>query len=122
MILIDTAIWVDHLSHANPTVLNLLAREEVLMHPFVLGEIALGFLGQRDLILTRLGKLPFAETADDNEVINLIKTRQMYGTDIGFVDAHLVASCLLTAGTYLWTRDRRLAAVAERLGVDATTA
>ena len=67
-----------------------------------------------------VGQLRFAVPADDNEVINLIVSKGLPGSGIGYVGAHLLASCLLTTRTYLWTRDRRLAAVAARLGTDAT--
>jgi hypothetical protein len=36
---------------------------------------------------------------------------------IGFADAHLLAAVKLTPGVRLWTRDRRLATVADRLGL-----
>ena len=79
-------------------------------------------LTPRDVILRRIGELPFALKAADAEVINLIQNHRLDGSGIGFVDAHLLASCLITDRAYLWTRDRRLAALAERLAVDASKA
>jgi predicted nucleic acid-binding protein len=122
VILADSNIWIDHLNHGEPAIPALLAADEMLMHPFVIGELALGMLRNRDRVLRELGQLRFAVPADDNEVINLIVSKGLPGSGIGYVDAHLLASCLLTTRTYLWTRDRRLAVVAGRLGIDATAA
>ena len=105
MILADSNIWIDHLDHGEPAIPALL-----------------GMLRNRDRVLRELGQLRFAVPADDNEVINLIVSKGLPGSGIGYVDAHLLASCLLTTRTYLWTRDRRLAVVAGRLGIDATAA
>lgn len=121
MILIDTSIWIDHINHGEKAVGELMEAEEALMHPFVIGEIALGTLRARDRTLRELGRLPLTYPVDDNDVIEMIVGHQLHGVGIGYVDAHLVASCLLARDTYLWTRDRRLAAVAGRLGVDAET-
>jgi predicted nucleic acid-binding protein len=122
VIVIDSSIWIDHLNHGDPIVLKLLSDEAALMHPFVLGEIALSFLQHRRTVLAELGKLPSPAIADDHEVINMVETKRIFGSGIGYVDAHLIAACLLTSGTYLWTRDRRLADVAARLGIDAGAA
>lgn len=94
----------------------------VLMHPFVLGEIALGSLRRRTRVLDYLASIPQARTEHDREVMRLIESRELHSSGIGYVDAHLLCSVLLTPEGLLWTRDRRLQAVAERLGVDATTA
>jgi hypothetical protein len=63
--------------------------------------------------------LPRVEVAHSDEVRQMIETRALYSHGIGFVDAHLLASCLLTPGTFLWTRDVRLAGVAKALGIQA---
>jgi predicted nucleic acid-binding protein len=119
VILIDTSIWIDHINHGDRALGELMEAEEALMHPFVIGEIVLGTLRDRDATLRELGRLPLAYPVDDNEVIEMIVAHGLHGVGIGYVDAHLVASCLVAHDTYLWTRDRRLAAVAGRLGVDA---
>jgi predicted nucleic acid-binding protein len=98
----------------------LLESEAVLAHPFVVGELALGNLPERRFVLARLGALPPATVASDAEALSLIETRRLFGLGIGYVDLHLAASALLTVGSSLWTRDRRLHAVAVRLGVAAT--
>lgn len=116
MILADTSVWADHLRAEDRTLRALLDAGEILIHPFVIGEIALGYLKQRDMILLGLRKLPHAPCAADPEVLHLINSRGLVATGIGYVDAHLLASVRLTFGVGLWTRDKRLRAAAERLG------
>ena len=115
-------IWINHIDHTDPILEKLVEVQEVLMHPFVIGEISLGTLREPDLTLRELGRLPSAYPVDDNEVIEMIVGHKLHGVGIGYVDAHLVATCLLADETWLWTNDRRLKAIAARLGVDATTA
>jgi predicted nucleic acid-binding protein len=122
VILVDTSIWIDHLDHGDPTMRQLLDKKEVLIHPFVVGEIALGTLRERDRAMREFGKLPFTYPLDDNDVIEMIVAHRLHGVGIGYVDAHLLASCLVNRRTWLWTRDRRLANLAALLGRDATTA
>lgn len=92
---------------------------EIVIHPHVIGEIALGSLRNREQVLRDLRVLPRAMMADEEEVHTFIETRQLFGAGIGYVDAHLLASVLLTPDAKLWTRDGRLGDVAERLGVAA---
>ena len=115
MILVDTSVWVDHLRAGDPALAGLLETGRVLAHPFVIGELALGNLRQRQL-LRWLHDLPAAPTAADAEVLSFIERRALAGSGIGYVDAHLLASAQLGAAA-LWTRDTRLSAVAERLGL-----
>ena len=88
------------------------------MHPFVLGEIACGSLADRALILDLLRDLPMAVVATSEEVLEFIERRELHGKGIGYVDAHLLASAALSAGTTLWTRDKRLRAAAEAQDCD----
>jgi predicted nucleic acid-binding protein len=122
VIIVDTSIWIDHLHAGEPAMVSLLDEDLVLVHPFVLGEISLGSLRDWPQMMRTLSKLPHAVRADDNEVIKLIAGKGLQGSGIGFVDAHLLASALLTEEAFVWTRARRLATVARRLGVDAETA
>lgn len=122
MIIVDTSIWIDHLHRNEEAMASLLDESLVLMHPFVLGEISLGSLRDWHKMMRDLSKIPLAARADDNEVLSLIDGKKLQGSGIGYLDAHLLASALLSPGTFIWTRDRRLAQVAERLGVDAATA
>jgi len=95
----------------------LLNEGEILTHPFVIGEVALGNLRRREAELAILLDLPRANIAADDEVRELIKEYRLYGGGIGYVDAHLVAAARITPGTLIWTGDRRLAAVASRLNL-----
>lgn len=119
MILVDTSVWVDHLRVGDKTLAGLLDRGSVLAHAFVIGELALGDLRQRDLVLATLQDLPQASVATDREVLHFIGQHALFGLGIGYVDAHLLAAVRLTAGTALWTRDKRLLGVADRLGLAA---
>jgi len=119
VILVGSSVWVDHLRSGDATLARMLDNGRVIAHPFVVGELALGSLGQRELILTAMQDLPQAVVASDTEVLRFINQQALYGLGIGYVDAHLLASVRLTAGGSLWTRDKRLQAVADRLGVAA---
>ena len=115
MILVDTSVWVDHLRRGDAQLAELLERGAVLMHPFVLGEIACGSLADRAAILELLIDLPMAGVADAHEVLGYIERHGLHGQGIGYVDVHLLASTALTDGAKLWTRDKRLRAVADAL-------
>lgn len=117
MILVDSSVWVDHLRAGDRTLVNLLERSGVLGHPWVTGELALGWLSQRIEVLQLLHSLPQAEVATATEVATLIEGHQLCGLGIGYVDAQLLAATRLTPDARLWTRDNRLATVAARLGL-----
>lgn len=117
MILVDTSIWIDHLRTSDAELSRLLTLERVVMHPHVLGEVALGNLRDQERRLARLELLPQAPLARDALVRQLIVNGKLFGTWIGYTDAHLLASTRLLPGARLWTRDKRLHAQAERLGV-----
>ncbi len=119
MILVDSSVWVDHLRHGDPILTQLLDERNILSHPFVIGELALGSLKQRDLILEALRGLPKALVARDEEVHRFIEQHKLFGIGIGYVDAHLLAGTLLTAGARFWTRDKRLRDAASRLNIEA---
>ena len=119
MILVDSSVWIDHLRREEPELSSLLGAQQVLTHPFIIGEIALGSLRQRTLIVSDLRNLPAAVEAGDDEVLALIEGRSLHGRGIGYIDVHLLAATLLTPGTKLWTRDRRLRDAAQDLGLAA---
>ncbi len=117
MIVVDTSIWIDHLRVGDPGLAALLRDGQVLTHPFVIGELALGEMSRRSEILGLLHNLPHAKAATDDEVLNLVENEHLFGLGIGYVDAHLLAATLLTAGARLWTRDKRLGGTATQLGL-----
>jgi predicted nucleic acid-binding protein len=119
VILVDTSIWIEHLRSASAILTKLLVDGEVLGHPFVLGELALGNLRQGDEIMLVLRRLPQAISASHQEVLQFVDREALFGRGIGYVDAHLLAAARLTVGTRLWTRDRRLQAVAVQLDLAA---
>jgi predicted nucleic acid-binding protein len=115
MILADTSIWIHHLREGNAALRKLLERGQVLSHPFVIGELALGNLKQREIVLGALEDLPKATVASDEEVLHHVSTRELSGLGIGYVDAHLLAAVQMTADALLWTRDKRLGNLAAKL-------
>jgi predicted nucleic acid-binding protein len=117
LILVDTSIWIDHLRDAHPTLVHLLGSRQVLCHPWIVGELALGRLSQREEILGLMGRMPQATVATDAEVVALVEVEELQGSGIGYVDAQLLAATRLTSDARLWTSDKRLALVARRLGV-----
>ena len=120
MILVDTSVWVDHLRATDETLAGLLDAGMVLAHPFIIGELALGTLSQRQTVLTALSDLPQAIVATDQEALHFIDRHTLFGRGVGYIDIHLLAAARLTPGTTLWTRDKRLHAVALQLGLATT--
>ncbi len=116
MILVDTSVWVEHLRRGLPRLATLLQGGRVLIHPWVIGELACGNLRNRGEVRELLHGLPAAVVASDSEVLLLIEREQLMGQGIGCVDAHLLASAKLSHGR-LWTQDRRLAALAQERGL-----
>jgi predicted nucleic acid-binding protein len=114
MILVDTSVWIDHLRSGDDALIDLLDADRVLTHPFVIGEVALGHLRQREIVLASLQGLPSATKAMDEEVLDFINQNNVVGRGIGYIDAHLLAATSLTAARF-WTRDKRLAAIAAEL-------
>lgn len=117
MILVDTSVWVDHLRSGNEALAYWLNKGQVLAHPFVIGEIALGNLRNRQAVIGPLKELPSVNVATDPEVISFIENAQLHGQGIGYIDAHLLAAVRLTPGVMLWTRDKRLQIAADKLGM-----
>lgn len=121
MILVDTSIWIDHLRASDAQLSQLLAAGQVLVHPFVIGELALGNLRNRDKVLCALQDMPQAAVATEPEVLRFIGAMGLYGLGIGHIDAHLLAAVRLTPDARLWTRDKRLLSASAQLGVAANT-
>lgn len=115
MILVDTSVWIDHLRGGDPVLTAALEGAQVLMHPFVLGELACGNLRNRREVLELLDNLPAAPVATGAEALDLIERPALMGRGVGYIDIHLLASAALADTARLWTRDKRLAAVATEL-------
>lgn len=115
MILLDTSVWVDHLRQNDVQVAAILQSGLALAHPFVIGELACGNLKSRSRILGLLSTLPQARVAQEHEVLFFIDRHKLMGQGIGYIDAHLLAATALTDGAKLWTRDKRLGALAQQL-------
>lgn len=117
MILVDTSIWIDHLRAGDPLLVELLNDCRVLIHPFVAGELACGNLKNRASILSLLREMPATPVAGDDEVLFFIERHGLMGRGIGYIDAHLLAAVSLAGAARLWTRDMRLDAAAESMGL-----
>ena len=117
MILADTSVWIDYLRRGHPDFQNLLGMGRVAMHPFIAAEIALGSLRNRRKRLEEMDSLRAVRVAQLDEVRHMIEAHSLHSKGIGLTDAHLIASCLLTPGTRLWTLDADLKKVAESLGI-----
>ena len=116
MVLADTSVWIEHFRHREPTLADRLSEGLVLMHPFVSGELACGNLKDRAGILSDLQALPQSRLASNEEVLQLIEDRRLWGRGLGWIDAHLLASALLSNCRF-WTLDVRLAKTAGELGL-----
>jgi predicted nucleic acid-binding protein len=120
VILADTSVWVDHLRASDKALVALLDAGMVLAHPFVIGELALGNLRQREIVLKALADLPRASVATDAEVLHFIERHALSGRGVGYIDPHLLAAVKLTPGAELWTNDKRLHGVVVQLGLATT--
>ena len=115
MILIDTSVWIEHLKGKTEVVEYLLGGNEVLIHPFVIGEIACGNFTNRGEVLSMLQKLPALSVTDDSLVLYFIEQNQLSGLGIGYIDAHLLSSVVLEPPTRVLTLDKRFGAAAEAM-------
>jgi len=114
MTLVDTSVWVDHFRNGNAELQKLLQQDEVLVHPFVTGELACGNLRNRAQVLSLLQQLPQARISTDPEVLHFLELRKLWGRGIGWVDVHLLASAMLSHAK-LWTLDKRLHGLASEI-------
>lgn len=116
MVLVDSSVWVRHLRAGNTNLETLLNDGRVVCHPFIIGELACGNLKNRTEIFTLLNSLPMAKQAEHEEVLQFIESNRLMGTGLGYVDAHLLASAVLT-GIPFWTLDKKLQEVSLKLGI-----
>jgi len=117
VILVDTSVWIDHLHKTVPLLVDALEGGDVATHPFIIGEIACEEIARRREVLDLLSTLPTGILATDQEALHFIEHHRLMGKGIGYIDAHLLASVMLTKGATLWTRDKRLAVIAEKLRI-----
>lgn len=117
MILVDTSVWIDHLRRGSSALGEALEREEAMTHPFVIGELACANLKNRREVLDLLAALPSTVVATSEETLHFIEQRRLMGQGIGWVDVHLLASVMMTEAAQLWTRDKRLGAIAAKLRI-----
>lgn len=117
MILVDTSVWIDHLRAAEAGLVAALNAGQVLMHPYVVGELACGNIKNRREILSLLSNLPSAPIASQDQVLEFIDRHRLMGIGIGYIDAHLLTATTLASPARIWTRDKRLATVAARLNL-----
>jgi len=115
VIIVDTSIWIDHLRNGDEQLVYLLSQAQVLMHPMIVGELACGYLQNRQELLVLWSKLPQATIASHEEVMVCIEQNHLMGKGIGYVDVHLLASAMLSQNALIWTRDKRLNQLANKL-------
>jgi predicted nucleic acid-binding protein len=116
--LIDTSVWIGHLDRGDDRIVELLTRHSAGIHAFVIGELAAGTLKNRAKVLSYFSLLPQAPVARESEVHHILETHRLWGTGLGWVDLHLLASTVL-AGWKLLTADRALQGAARKLGIAA---
>ena len=119
MILVDTSVWIDHLRKPEVKLQELLQNDEVVTHPFVRLELALGSIANREKVLSDLVLLPQVPVAEVDELFSLLERRKLYRRGIGVTDLHLIGSALFDKTISIWTRDRRLGEIAEEFGLGA---
>lgn len=113
MILVDTSVWAEHIRSGLPSLRAALENGEVMTHDFVIGELLLGHIKRGAAFMLMMDLLPRAATCEHDEIRALVRSARLEGTGIGWVDAHVLASCRL-AGAALWTLDRAQQAAAAR--------
>jgi predicted nucleic acid-binding protein len=121
MILVDASIWVEMFRRGRfkAELATLIANDQLCTHPFVVAELACGYLPHRQQTLLELDNLTALPTIRTADVRYMIETRGLFSKGIGLIDAQLIAACISTHGTQIWTIDRPLGRVAESLGLRA---
>ncbi|HXW93870.1 MAG TPA: type II toxin-antitoxin system VapC family toxin [Terriglobales bacterium] len=119
MILADTSVWIDHFRSGNKDLRKALNQGQIVIHSWIIAELAFGSLRERAKTLAMLDLLPQVRVAQLSELRLMIEARRLYSLGIGLTDAHLIASVFLNPPTFLWTKDKPLRRVAEALGIHA---
>lgn len=116
-VLADTSIWIDHIAGKATPLVDLLKAKRVSLHPLIIGEIAMGSLRNRKLLIDELQNLPKVHVASNAEVMAMVEWHKLFNKGIGFIDAHLLAGVKMTDNATLLTKDHRLREQAENLNV-----
>lgn len=117
MILIDSSVWIDHFRTENSLLSGLLMQGAIVMHEFILGELAIGNFKNRKEILTLLDSIPKLSKLTHDEFLYFLEQNSFYSKGVGFVDIHLLGSTKL-AGVKIWTLDKRLLKLATSLNLN----
>lgn len=116
MVLVDTSVWVHHFRSSESQLISLLNNSEVMIHPFIIGELACGNLRNRREILSLLHALPSTTVLDSDDVLFFIEKNSLMGKGVGLIDVHLLAAAKL-GNISLWTNDKNLATLAGKLNL-----
>ncbi len=119
MILVDTSVWIDHLRSADAKLQSLLQNDQIMTHPYIRLELALGSMASREKVLADLALLPQAPVVTPDELFSLIDHNKLSRRGIGLTDLHLIGCALFDKSILIWTRDRRLSEIADELGLRA---
>jgi len=123
VILADTSIWIEMFRRGGfkAELDSLIANDQLCTHPCVVAELACGYLPDRQKTLSLLDNLIALRVVRLADVRVMIEARGLASKGIGLTDAHLIASCLATPGTRIWTIDAALGRVTESLGIRIST-
>jgi predicted nucleic acid-binding protein len=118
VILVDTSIWIAHIRGVSTQLDDILGQAEIVMHPFVLGELLLnGLPKQGAFSVAAFDQYAVAPVASTTEVASFIQWAKLAGTGLGYVDAHILVSARLLESGSLMTLDGDLSEQASRFGV-----
>ena len=115
-VLVDTSVWIRFFQKKDKVLIELLKEDKVFVHLFVLGELRMGDWKNREEIFQLLSTLDLAVMVQFHEMIDFIENRKLYSRKIGYIDAHILASCKLS-GLGLYTLDQPLKRVAQFLQI-----
>jgi hypothetical protein len=115
LIIVDTSVWAGHLRRHEPRLAEYIIKGRVLVHPFVLGEVAMGSMPDWDRVIVALRALPAVAVVGEEKWLSTVRELNLQGSGLGFVDTHLLAAARETPAARLWTRDKKFQSVAAEL-------
>ncbi|MBN8553975.1 MAG: PIN domain-containing protein [Deltaproteobacteria bacterium] len=116
-VIVDTNIWINHFKNKNSVLEELLTEDRVVLHPFILGELACGNLDRRAEILELFSWLPKSEILSEEEVLSFLASEKIYGKGLGWIDVHLLGAARISRAQ-LWTLDKALLKEAKRFSIN----